>query len=189
MTGADMVAGGPEQRSGAAVSMRRDALLQVATSLVIAGVAVTAYFVLPMTSPLAWRTGSVLVVVLASVSILLVWEIRSIIASPYPAAQALSALVVTVPLFLLGFATAYFLMERSASGSFSEPLSRLDALYFSVTVFATVGFGDIVAKTEAARAVTLLQMVLNLVMVGVIARVVVGAVARGRERQRARRTD
>jgi hypothetical protein len=32
-------------------------------------------------------------------------------------------------------------------------LTRTDALYFTVTVFSTVGFGDITAKTETARLV------------------------------------
>jgi hypothetical protein len=34
-------------------------------------------------------------------------------------------------------------MERASAASFTEPLTRTDALYFSVTVFSTVGFGDI----------------------------------------------
>ena len=33
-------------------------------------------------------------------------------------------------------------------GSFTQPLDHTTALYFTVTVFATVGFGDIVAATD-----------------------------------------
>jgi hypothetical protein len=52
-----------------------------------------------------------------------------------------------------------------------------DALYFAVTVFSTVGFGDITAKTEAARLVVTGQMITDLVVVGI--RIILGAVTRG----------
>ena len=61
-------------------------------------------------------------------------------------------------------------MGRAQPAQFSEPLTRLDAAYFTVTIFATVGFGDIVAVSEAARAVATVQMVGDLVIVGVVAR-------------------
>lgn len=162
---------------------RRQALASLLRSLLVATVVVVGYFVLPLASPLATDTVIELGVGIALVGVLLVWQIRSITRSPYPGAKAVGALTVTVPLFLVLFATAYFLMGRSDPSTFSEPLSRLDSLYFTVTVFATVGFGDIVATTETARAVTTLQMVGDLVLVGLIARVVVGAVQQGRQRR------
>jgi hypothetical protein len=56
-------------------------------------------------------------------------------------------------------------------------------MYFSVTAFTTVGFGDIAAKTQAARVIVTLQMVLDVVIVGVVLRLVVNAVKIGRQRQ------
>ncbi|WP_230195555.1 potassium channel family protein [Streptomyces coriariae] len=53
---------------------------------------------------------------------------------------------------LLLFATAYFPMDHSASDSFSDPLSRSDALYSTVTVCSTVGFGDIGPRSEPQPA-------------------------------------
>ncbi|MFD5806536.1 ion channel [Streptomyces sp. NPDC127020] len=44
-------------------------------------------------------------------------------------------------LFLVLFAGSYYLLVRSAPGSFSEPLNRTDALYFTLTTFTAVGFG------------------------------------------------
>jgi len=58
-----------------------------------------------------------------------------------------------------------------------------DALYFTVTVFSTVGFGDITAKTEAARLVVTGQMITDLVTIGLAVKVIVGAVKQGRQRQ------
>ena len=50
-------------------------------------------------------------------------------------------------------------------------------------MFATVGFGDITAKTEVARLVVTVQMMIDLVILGLGARVILGAVTRGRERR------
>jgi hypothetical protein len=65
-------------------------------------------------------------------------------------------------------------------GSYSEPMTRFDALYLTMTTFATVGFGDITPVTLPARFMTLLQIVGGLILVGVVARVLISA-ARLRE--------
>jgi voltage-gated potassium channel len=74
-------------------------------------------------------------------------------------------------------------MERTSAASFTEPLTRTDALYFTVTVFSTVGFGDITAKSEAARIVLIVQMLADLAALGAGARVILGAVQRGRQQR------
>jgi hypothetical protein len=155
---------------------RRYALRALVRSLLIAVLLVVAFFVLPLTT--ATRASGILALVggLSAVVLVLAWHIRLILVAPYPAVRAVSALVVTVPLFLLVFATIYYLMGVADEAHWTEPLTRMDALYYTVTVFATVGFGDITAVSQAARTLTMLQMVAGLTLVGVIARVVVGAV-------------
>jgi Ion channel len=83
-------------------------------------------------------------------------------------------------LFLLLFASTYVVRARFPPPT-SEPLTRTGALYFTVTVFATVGFGDITDKTEAARLVVTGQMIVALVAVGLAVKVIVGAVKRGHQ--------
>ena len=51
------------------------------------------------------------------------------------------------------------------------------ALYFSLSVFSTVGFGDIAAQTDLARGLVSLQIVCNLVLIGFGVRFVVAAVS------------
>ena len=62
-------------------------------------------------------------------------------------------------------------------------MTHTNALYFTVTVFATVGFGDITAKTEAARLVVTGQMITDLIIIGVGVKVIAGAITRGRQRR------
>ena len=88
-----------------------------------------------------------------------------------------------LPFYLVLFASTYFLMERASAANFTQPLTRTDALYFTVTVFATVGFGDITAKSETARVELIVQMIGDLALLGAGLRVLLGAVQRGRERR------
>jgi hypothetical protein len=74
-------------------------------------------------------------------------------------------------------------MSAAQPAAFTEPMSRTDALYFTVTVFATVGFGDISAVSTAARIVVTLQMIADLLLLGLVLRAVLDAVRRGRGRQ------
>ena len=94
----------------------------------------------------------------------------------YPALRAAEALATTVPLFLLLFASAYYVMERANPDSFSHSLTRTDALYFVVTTFTTVGYGDITATSQSARLVVTVQMLLDLLALGLGVRVLLGAV-------------
>ena len=53
-------------------------------------------------------------------------------------------------------------MSITDRSSFSEPLNRTDALYFTTSTFATVGFGDITPVSQLARAVVSVQMIADL---------------------------
>ncbi|MFF7725595.1 potassium channel family protein [Streptomyces sp. NPDC008001] len=137
---------------------------------------VLAYYLLPLDQRFEGSTAVSLVLGLAAVAALFTWQIRSILRSPRPRLRAVQALATTVPLFLLIFAATYHVMAQADPGGFSEPLDRTDALYFALTVFSTVGFGDITPRSEPARIVAMLQMVGDVLLVGVAAHVVVGAV-------------
>lgn len=107
------------------------------------------------------------------------WQVYSITRSAHPRLRAIEAVSTVVPVFLLVFAGIYFLLDARLQDSFTEPLSRTDSLYFTVTVFATVGFGDITAKTTTARVLVTLQMIGDLVVVGLVAKLFLGAVQIG----------
>ena len=54
-------------------------------------------------------------------------------------------------------------------------------LYFTVTVFATVGFGDINATSQTARVLVMVQMILDLIVLGLGIRIFAGAIQAGRQ--------
>jgi voltage-gated potassium channel len=86
-----------------------------------------------------------------------------------------------VPLFLVLFAASYFLLAQDGADNFTvDSLTRTDSLYFTVTVFATVGFGDISATSQTARVFVMAQMILDLIVLGLLVKVFLGAVDIGR---------
>ncbi|GHC52040.1 potassium channel family protein [Streptomyces violaceochromogenes] len=164
----------PRRRATAAVLVRA---ALIATGLV------TVYYVLPLDGRSTSRTSTLLACGLLLVFVIFWWEVRAIANSPYPRLKAVEALAATLVLFLLLFAGTYYLLEHSTPGSFSEPLTKTDSLYFTLTTFTTVGYGDVTPRTQTGRVLTMVQMVGGLLLVGVAARILAGAVQAGLRRR------
>ena len=62
------------------------------------------------------------------------------------------------------------------AGQFDELHTRVDALYFTMSTIATVGFGDVHATGQVARVVVTLQIFLDLIFVGLVARIILPSV-------------
>ena len=141
------------------------------------------YYLLPLGDGAPRMTPTTLLVALVVVVALLTWQVQTIRTATYPRLRAIETTAFTLPLFLLLFAAAYFATSSTSPASFSEGLDRTDALYFAVTVFATVGFGDIHAVSQGARVLVTIQMIGDLLLIGVVAHVILGAVRSGLRRQ------
>jgi voltage-gated potassium channel len=167
-----------EQPGFARLSRRRvmQSALRAAGS---ATVLVAVYYLLPLDQSSTSAAVAILPIGLAVLIAMVLWQVRTIIKSQYPGMRAVEALATSLSLFLLLFATTYFVLAKISADSFSQPLTRTDALYFTVTVFSTVGFGDITPMTEVARLVVAGQMVTDVVIIGLGARIIVGAVRIG----------
>lgn len=111
-----------------------------------------------------------------------IWQILAISRSPHPLLRAIESLTITMSLYLLLFAATYWLVARADPTSFTvDTLTRVDALYFTTTVFSSVGFGDITPASQSARALVTIQMILNVLLLGAGIRLLMGVVERRRE--------
>ncbi len=170
---------------------RRLTLLALARSVATSLGLLALYFVAPLRQlgqvPVALSLSIELVVLVVVVA----WQIRSITRADYPGIRAIEALSVTTPLFLLLFAVAYFLLSHDDPANFSPGvvLSRTDTLYFTVTTFSTVGFGDITATSQGCRLIVTTQMLLDVLVLGLGIRLVIGAVQIGQRRHSDTTTD
>ncbi|MFB7650357.1 MULTISPECIES: potassium channel family protein [unclassified Streptomyces] len=174
---------GPDPPTGSVPRRRRATAVALARAAAVTTGLFAAYYLLPLDERPSAATWAAFVCGLVAVVLVFLWEIRAILRSPHPRLRAAEALAATAVLFLVLFAAFYYLLERASPGTFSEALTKTDSLYFTLTTFATVGYGDIVARSQTGRLVVMIQMAGGLLLVGVAARVLVGAVQTGLRRQ------
>lgn len=161
----------------------RRALVRAGVRSALTVVALTvAYFVLPLEGLHTAADVGVLLASLIALMLLVAYQARQIVRADFPGLRAVEALALTAALLLFVFAVTYDVMAAQQAGSFNTALTRLDSLYFTVTVFGTVGFGDITAVSQTARAVVTVQMLFDFLFLGIAVRVLAGAVQLGRKR-------
>jgi hypothetical protein len=163
----------------------RSAIRVVGTTVLV----VVVYFVVPMGHDTSAMDIVLFVAALVVFTLAVVFQIRRIVDAPLPQLRGIETLAAAIPVFIVIFALVYVTMANAQPDSFNEPISRMTGLYFTVTVISTVGFGDVVATTDTARAVVTLQMVLDLVIIGGLVRAIIAASRIGLERRRAEATE
>jgi len=171
---------------------RRRRIVQLLWTALSAVPLLTLYYLAPLNGPLDISTLIGFALGLVAFALVIIWQVRAIASSDAPRLRTVRAVVIGVSTLLVVFASTYSVISNGQPDSFSEPLSRTDALYFTVTVFATVGFGDIAPRTDLARIVTMIQMITGLIAVGVLGKIVFAAMQKGLRRQedeRAAETD
>jgi hypothetical protein len=159
---------------------RRRALLQSAVIIVAAlAFLLAALYLLPFNHLSSGRSVVRLGVVIALVAAVFIVEVRRITQAELPELRAVEALGIVIGVFLVGFSIIYLSMSRNNVLTFTQPLDPTRALYFTISVFSTVGFGDITPRTDPARLIVAAQMLLDLAIIGVAVRMIF-TVARSR---------
>ena len=129
---------------------------------------IIAYFVFPTDDRDNAVVGLIAVLIAVGIFVAVFWrQLRRIRSSDHPLLRAAEAIVLVAIVFIILMSTVAAAFSASDSGSYSEPLSRLDALYFTVTTLATVGYGDITPTAPETRAFTIIQIVLGVALLGV----------------------
>lgn len=92
------------------------------------------------------------------------------------------SLVLALVLSALVFALAYDGIHEADPSQFEGLGTRVDALYFSVVTIATVGYGDVHATGQLARALVTGQIAFDLVVLAAAASTLSRVVAERRRR-------
>lgn len=120
-----------------------------------------AYFVVPMNeqnAPLGLVAGTLLAALgLALVAYVVVDEIRRADKRLRPV-----HLLLLLELAVVIFAWVYYFVSTGNPDQFNGLETRLDALYFSMTTVSTVGYGDVSAAGQFARALVSIQLAFNI---------------------------
>lgn len=142
----------------------RDAVGPWLVRLGIAAAVVVAYFLLPLDHlgpqrpVLSWVLFALLLTVVA---VLLLRQIRHVLLDR-PDSRPGVVISLLIVLSVHVFSAAYYTLAKQP-GEFSGLHTRIDALYFTVVTLATVGYGDITPRGQAARVVTVLQITYSFV--------------------------
>lgn len=155
---------------------RRVVIATAVRSLAGMGLLTLIYFTLPLQGRLGAWPVALLVIALAAFGYLVYVQIRGVMRADYPMARAIQGVSWAVPGFLLIYAAVYYELALHTPKAFSAPMTRLDSLYFTVTTFATVGYGDITPVSSTARTLAIVQMLVDLVTIGLIAKALLQAV-------------
>lgn len=153
-----------------APARRRLLLLSLVRVLSVAAATLLLYTLLPIRPETALAVIVMSGLGLVVVGIVFGRQLTRISRAPRPVLAAVEALVLVFGLFLAFFAFTYVSLSASDAAAFTQPVDKVAGMYFSVTVLATVGFGDISATSDVARVVVTLQMLLDLVLIGVAVR-------------------
>jgi len=143
-----------------------------------------AYFLIPTRSAGRSADWPWLTLELCVFGVVVGFQVPAIVKAKYPILRAIEALAILVPLYVLIFARIYLSSSIGDPSAFNQPLDKITALYFTVTVLSTVGFGDIVAQVNSMRLLVTLQMLLNLVLLGLVFRLLTASARQGVARRR-----
>jgi hypothetical protein len=132
------------------------------------------YFTLPLHPDQKHGIGAVQIVLfvagLGALGWLAAFQVRRAQRPGRSAGDQISMLLTLVNVVVAAFATIYYVNAHQFTGM----RTRLDALYFSIVTLGTVGYGDITPVSQAARAVVMVQVVFDLVIVTSAISIVIG---------------
>jgi voltage-gated potassium channel len=155
---------------------RRRAVMVCGATVVLSWVFIFgAYFALPIGRESGLRALVRLGTDIALVGAVVAWQLRRISQALLPELRSIEGLGFIVAVFLVAFSSTYLAMSHQAATTFTMNLDHIRALYFTISVFSTVGFGDITPRTDPARLVVSAQMLLDLVVIGAVVRIIFNA--------------
>ena len=140
------------------------------------------FAVAPLRGPYWWVGALMGLLALVATVPLTLRRLRSVLASDRPLVEAAQAIVLLFTTLVVGFAAVFYAMAGT-EGQFSGLETRVDAVYFTVTTLATVGYGDVTATGQAARVAVTCQMVFSITFISLAARVLIGTATRRKERR------
>lgn len=147
----------------------------VVLSLLTAG-----YYALPLRArdhPDTYLRLGLSVVLLVGLALVLRRQVRRSRRAQRPPYLRIQWLLTGMYVLILGFALVYAVIAAFMPSQFVGIDDRTDALYFSVTLVGTVGFGDIHPAGTVGQLAATVHMVFNLIFLGTALRLLTTAPA------------
>lgn len=147
----------------------RTTLKNLSITAAVVAVSTLVYFVLPFGSFGVAGTWGFVILFLAgllTVSAVIIWQISHYRSSVVRRDTSLVGVIAALYLSILFFSAVYYSLAMREPLAISALRTRLDALYFTLTITSTTGFGDIRPTSQLARAVVTVNLAFNLGFLG-----------------------
>jgi voltage-gated potassium channel len=157
-------------RSGQPVTQRPE-WTALGTAVIVVMITVV-YYLLPLPGPMreaSWAVMFGLGTAALGVGILL--SVRRLLRADVEQRTRALILLLCVTVLFFSYMDA---AVAEIPGQFYDLHNKTDAVYFSVSTLATVGFGDVHPSGQLARAAVTLQIIFNLVFLGTAAATITG---------------
>jgi voltage-gated potassium channel len=142
----------------------------------LAMLALLVYFLLPLNRRhAALIAGAFVFAAIVALVPLAIRRGRRVLTSEQPVLVAAQSLAIALTLLVVSFASMYFVLGTAHEGQINGIHTKIDAIYYTVTILSTVGFGDVTATGQGARALVAIHMIVNLVFLAVAIRVLSSA--------------
>lgn len=138
---------------------------------------VALYCLLPLRGDHWWLGGIIGLGALAAITPFTARRVLAVRRSSTPVFAAAEAIMLVVSMLLFGFGALYLTIARR-DGQFVGLDTRLDAFYFALVTLSTVGFGDVHAVGQWARAAVSAQIIIDLTVIAVAVRLLTSAARR-----------
>ncbi|MFC4375671.1 potassium channel family protein [Nocardia halotolerans] len=107
----------------------------------------------------------------------MVWRrVQTYLRAPTAAGGQVDGLLLIVCVVGAVFALFYYRLQQLHPDQFVGLETRTDALYYTLVTLGTVGYGDVRAVGQAARVVTMVQIVFDLVVLGTLLTIITSSV-------------
>ncbi|MFE3444259.1 potassium channel family protein [Nocardia sp. NPDC059180] len=142
------------------------------------------YYCVPIGSDFAttWPARILTLIAFVAGVIGLAWlgyrRITQYIAAMEDTTRRIDGLLLVVSVVVVFFALFYYILDDRGTNQFDGIDTRTDALYYTVSTLATVGYGDVHAVGQAARIASMVQIVFDLVVLGTLITVLTTSVTR-----------
>jgi hypothetical protein len=101
--------------------------------------------------------------------------VRRILVSERPLVEGAIVVVLLFVVLVVSFSLVYYTLQHHETAQFADLDTKIDSVYFVISTLATVGFGDVHATGQLARAIVSVQIVFDLAFLGLTLRVVTSA--------------
>ncbi len=161
------------------------------TSAVVVALMIVAYAIAPEPEA-GWDVWEFVLFGALALSVytgLLIASVIRLYTSPRPLIEGALFIIVMIALLILSYSWMYLSLSESQPESFTEPLTKISAAYFTVTVLSTVGFGDITPVLDTPRMIVTTQMLIGLTLFTVALKTVTGSAKRAMQIRADHRAD